>query len=465
MSCSTLMAVSVSKEGVMASTNTATKRERDDLYDAGSDDDFTPSSPEGTKKKAKKIKPSVCAQNNLDATAKVFAAELRPPPYFYYRDHSTEVDDDPLTPVTASGHVPCFPAKMHAILASPDLNDIVAWDDHGRSFRILKPKRFECYILPRFFEHSKFSSFIRQANGWGFRRFLSGPNRNSYYQEYFLRSMPWLCKKMRRPKVGEKKGISPEHEPDLRLISKEFPVPNNPMTREIQIVLETIKQGPRARMPVHWATEQLPPTSQQGGHSKVETSNPRVPAQANLFGASGVGAIGSNAFQLQAAMAIPPVPIAAAVRSRSGSASNEDSSATNHTCSLQQKDSTDDGFTAGFQAATQYHNDSVRSILANTFVRGGPVPFLPGSIGGIPVVPASGIHAGAIPFGRADAAYMHLLQMQMAAQCSFGGGGGMGANTLARHGWIGAPHNFSSEQFQGQQGGSQGPSMPSQSGG
>jgi len=40
----------------------------------------------------------------------------------------------------------------------------------------------------------------------------------------------------------------PEHEPDLRIISREFPVPNNPMTREIQIVLETIKQGPRARM-------------------------------------------------------------------------------------------------------------------------------------------------------------------------------------------------------------------------
>jgi hypothetical protein len=96
---------------------------------------------------------------------------------------------------------------MHSILAAPQFQDIVAWDDHGRSFRILKPKNFESDILPLFFEHSKFSSYIRQTNGWGFRRFLSGPNRGSYYQEYFLRSMPWLCKKMRRPKVGEKKSI------------------------------------------------------------------------------------------------------------------------------------------------------------------------------------------------------------------------------------------------------------------
>lgn len=149
---------------IMAIAPAATKRDRDELCDAGSDDDFTP---KDTKKKARK---GSSTSDDLDATAQVYSAELRPAPYFYYRDHSTEADEDPLTPLTAAGHVPCFPAKMHAILASPDLNDIVAWDDHGRSFRILKPKRFECYILPRFFEHSKFSSFIRQANGWGFRR-------------------------------------------------------------------------------------------------------------------------------------------------------------------------------------------------------------------------------------------------------------------------------------------------------
>lgn len=188
------------------------KRARDELHDAGSDDDFTPALPKGEKKKKANVTKSKrrkkTADGQLDETGKVFAAELLPFPYFYYRNHSLEMDEDPFTPVTQAGHVPCFPAKMHAILASPDLNDIVAWDDHGRSFRILKPKRFESDILPFFFEHSKFSSFIRQANGWGFRRFLSGPNRNSYYQEFFLRSMPWLCKKMRRPKVGEKKRIS-----------------------------------------------------------------------------------------------------------------------------------------------------------------------------------------------------------------------------------------------------------------
>merc|ERR1719253_196149 len=99
----------------------------------------------------------------MDATARVFLnPRLRPAPYFYYTDHSLEEDDDPLTPITTSGSVPTFPAKMHAILTNPALAGIVAWAPHGRSWRIIKPRSFEAAILPKFFEHSKFSSFVRQ---------------------------------------------------------------------------------------------------------------------------------------------------------------------------------------------------------------------------------------------------------------------------------------------------------------
>lgn len=98
-------------------------------------------------------------------------------------------------------------SEMHAILTNPDLAGVVAWAPHGRSWRILRPRDFEIRILPKYFEHSKFSSFVRQANGWGFRRLMADGGRldkNEYYHEYFLRAMPWLCKKMRRPKVNEK---------------------------------------------------------------------------------------------------------------------------------------------------------------------------------------------------------------------------------------------------------------------
>jgi hypothetical protein len=413
--------------------NEAAKRERDELYDAGSDDDFTPKSPK-KKKKTKRGKKSTDS-DELDPTGEVYAAELHPAPYFYYRNHSTEMDEDPLTPVTQAGHVPCFPAKMHAILANPELHNIVAWDDHGRSFRILKPKKFECDILPKFFEHSKFSSFIRQANGWGFRRLLSGPNRNSYYQEYFLRSMPWLCKKMRRPKVGEKKGISVDHEPDLPIISLQFPVPNNPMTREIQIVLETIKQGPRARMPVHWAGEALPPPAEvpavaaappreptpvkEKSVAKVSAQNAQVLAPTNNF-ASGVATL--NAFPDQNSTATTAATTAA-------TASPE---LLNYLRSLNQAKETaatrnaqDNGFAAGFIAATRFHNNnSMNGMLTNSFVQGGPIPLSSHSNNLFP-----GHHAATLggPMNsRASTDVMSLLQMQLANQ-----GNNMGGRVVA----------------------------------
>ena len=116
-----------------------------------------PSSPP-RKKKAAKLSSSIKettvedSDEEMDATARVFAApELKPAPYFYYSDHSLEEDPDPLTPITASGHVPTFPAKMHAILTNPNLNDIVALAPHGRSWTILKPRAFEVRILPKYF--------------------------------------------------------------------------------------------------------------------------------------------------------------------------------------------------------------------------------------------------------------------------------------------------------------------------
>jgi hypothetical protein len=40
---------------------------------------------------------------------------------------------------------------------------------------------------------------MRQVNGWGFKRITQGPDHNSYYHELFLRGLPRLVRKMKRP--------------------------------------------------------------------------------------------------------------------------------------------------------------------------------------------------------------------------------------------------------------------------
>ena len=205
-----------------------------------------PSKDKGANNKTKMITSSADAPGSV----------LNPAPFFYYIDRSDEIDDDPLTPLTPPGRVPNFPATMYAILCDPALKDVIAWMPHGRSWRILNPRELEIRVLPKYFEHNKFSSFIRQTNGWGFRRLTKGPDRHSYYNDIFLRNLPHLCKKMKR--VGSasasasKITLDPLYEPNLYEISKLHPLPTSiDSFVDESINFQVSRVGPRTRrMPV-----------------------------------------------------------------------------------------------------------------------------------------------------------------------------------------------------------------------
>jgi hypothetical protein len=89
------------------------------------------------------------------------------------------------------------------ILSNPEFSECICWNPHGRSWRILKPPVFEQVVIPLYFRHAKYASFMRQVNGWGFKRIVSGNDHNSYYHEMFVREFPQLCLKMQRIKKGE----------------------------------------------------------------------------------------------------------------------------------------------------------------------------------------------------------------------------------------------------------------------
>ncbi len=40
-------------------------------------------------------------------------------------------------------------------------SDIAGWDEDGLTFTVKDPNLFESKIIPQFFKHSKFSSFVR----------------------------------------------------------------------------------------------------------------------------------------------------------------------------------------------------------------------------------------------------------------------------------------------------------------
>ncbi|CAJ1965529.1 unnamed protein product [Cylindrotheca closterium] len=55
-------------------------------------------------------------------------------------------------------------------MVSDSDRDIVSWNGVGDSFTIKDIDAFQKHILPKYFSHSKFSSFVRQLNFYGFQK-------------------------------------------------------------------------------------------------------------------------------------------------------------------------------------------------------------------------------------------------------------------------------------------------------
>lgn len=147
-----------------------------------------------------------------------------------YRDYSrlpcAEGGNNIVGTSATSGKEPPFPVKLHKILSKLEFADVVSWLPHGRSWRVLKPKAFEEKVVPLYFRHAKYASFMRQVNGWGFKRMTQGPDHNSYYHELFLRGLPHLCLKMRRPARAKAGSADSDINPDFYRLSMVAPLPN-----------------------------------------------------------------------------------------------------------------------------------------------------------------------------------------------------------------------------------------------
>ena len=82
-------------------------------------------------------------------------------------------------------------------------------------------------VIPAYFGQTKFESFTRQLNGWGFKRLhRPGADFGCYYQQCFLRGLPTLTTLMRRAPLKQGKLIPhADGEPYFYLISRSHPLP------------------------------------------------------------------------------------------------------------------------------------------------------------------------------------------------------------------------------------------------
>lgn len=57
-----------------------------------------------------------------------------------------------------------FLLKTYELVDDPYTNPVVSWSHNGRSFVVWNPPEFARDLLPKYFKHNNFSSFIRQLN-------------------------------------------------------------------------------------------------------------------------------------------------------------------------------------------------------------------------------------------------------------------------------------------------------------
>uniref|UniRef100_J3L3S6 HSF-type DNA-binding domain-containing protein n=1 Tax=Oryza brachyantha TaxID=4533 RepID=J3L3S6_ORYBR len=96
------------------------------------------------------------------------------------------------------GAVAPFVAKTFHMVSDPSTNAVVRWGDAGNTFLVLDPAAFSDFLLPSYFKHRNFASFVRQLNTYGFRKV--DPDRWEFAHESFLRGQAQLLPRIVRKK-------------------------------------------------------------------------------------------------------------------------------------------------------------------------------------------------------------------------------------------------------------------------
>ena len=99
-----------------------------------------------------------------------------------------------------------FINKLYELVNDENAKQYICWSHEANrpGFVVLEPVQLSTQILPKYFKHSNFSSFVRQLNIYGFHK-IDHPNGQCFHHQNFKEGHPELLSLIHRqqPKKAE----------------------------------------------------------------------------------------------------------------------------------------------------------------------------------------------------------------------------------------------------------------------
>lgn len=83
-----------------------------------------------------------------------------------------------------------FILRAYEMVNNPKFSDVISWTETGYSFAILNITQFTTKVLPVYFKHKNFSSFVRQLNMYDFHKERDTGDIQIYTHSSFIRGHP-----------------------------------------------------------------------------------------------------------------------------------------------------------------------------------------------------------------------------------------------------------------------------------